>query len=100
MALEMNRINEDLVTAATAGVRCGDPNSRSTRIFIITVFVIGNLPKAAAFVNVLGHLANILFTLCHMRKRKSNRLAETNCKSELHSGRLSLICFDARRKAI
>ena len=93
-------IMADLKKGATEGVVGTDPFGRHVRIFIDTVALLGDLPQAAAYTDVLGHTATALCTLCTMRKRKKSKHPETNYSSHVHSARMGLRRFDARRQAI
>lgn len=77
-----------------------DTDGRSIRIFIDTFAMMGNLSQAVEFKDVLGHMANTLCTLCCMHKYKNQTFPETNYSSDQHFGRLSLVRFDNRLKAV
>lgn len=96
----LNHIIDDQVTAATKGVWGVDPDGRPIGIFIETVATIGNLPQAAVFTGILKHSMNTLCKLCCMRKYKNHTYLMTTYSSQLHSDRLSLVCFDARHKTV
>lgn len=99
MALVQQRIIEDLFAATTEGIRGVDHDGRPICLFIDTVAIMGDLPQAAAFTDVLGHSTDTLCRLFYMRKHKNHTFQEKNHSSQQHSGRLTLVRFDARRKA-
>lgn len=100
IAWVLKYIIEDLVIAATEVTRGVDPDGRPIRIFTNMSAMMGDLPQASPFTDVLGHSANTLCMLYCMRKHKNHTFPETNYSSGQHSDRVSLVRFGARRKAI
>lgn len=62
--------------------------------------MMGDLPQAASFSDVLRHSSNTLCSHRCIRNHENHTIPKTNHSSEQHSGRWSLMCFGARRKAI
>lgn len=70
MAPVLKLIIDDLVTAATEGIRDVDFDGRPICVLIDTVAMIGDLAHAVPFTNVPKHSANELCTHCCGRKYK------------------------------
>ena len=100
MAPVLKLIIDDISQAAREGVKGVDPNGNPIRIYIDPVCLMGDLPQAAAYTDVLGHSSNAMCTLCFTRRRKNQMLPETNYSCEFHFARCALCRFDARREAI
>lgn len=78
IAVGLKLIIDDLLTAAMEGIRGVNPGGRPIRLFIVTVAMMGDLPRAAEFIEVHARSAFTLCSVCCICNYMNLTLPATN----------------------